>query len=454
MDLSENQWRKLLYLVDEGVLMTETMTPKGYLPRVVDRQVDRYLRIFGAVEIAGTKWCGKTWTTLHHASSVSYVDDNVALAKSDPSLMLLGAKPHAVDEWQLAPRIWDATRRAVDAERGLRGGWILTGSSTPLVRDGGADTPSHTGAGRIGRIRMYPMTLAESGDSNGSVSLAGLFAGEFQPAVCDDDSMALIKLCCRGGWPEAIDMDVESAQTLAREYLKLFYSESAERAGKDADVAAKLVGSLARNLAQAVTYKTLVCDMYGEEEDASSMVSEQTVASYLTFLKASYLVDEVPGWVPPARSRKRLATKPKRYLADPSLAAAQLGMGPSALLADWQTFGLLFESLCMRDLTVYARALPEIGFEPVRYYRDDTGLEADAVVELADGRWAAFEFKVSEDKVQDAVDNLLRLKRKLCAKGASRTRDPEFLALVTGLSKYARVTPEGVYVIPIRALTA
>lgn len=183
-------------------------------------------------------------------------------------------------------------------------------------------------------------------------------------------------------------------------------------------------------------------------------MTEQTLASYLAFLKASYLMEEVPGWVPPARARKRLATKAKRYLADPSLAAAQLGMGPDALLKDWQTFGLLFESLCMRDLMVYARSLADVGFEPVRYYRDDTGLEADAIVELADGRWAAFEFKVSEDKVQDAVEHLLRLKRKLCENKGSRTREPEFLAVITGISAYARQTPEGVYVIPIRALTA
>lgn len=301
---------------------------------------------------------------------------------------------------------------------------------------------------------MHPMSLAESGDSTGSVSLSGLFAGDFQPAVADDDTTSLVELCCRGGWPEAIDTDVSSAQTLAREYLRLFYTESAPKAGKDGEITAKLVCSLARNLAQAVTYNTLMQDMYGEEDQPQAIVSDQTLASYLSFLKASYLIEEVPGWVPAARSRKRLATKPKRYLADPSLAAAQLGMDPSALLRDWQTFGLLFESLCMRDLMVYARALHTIGFEPVRYYRDDSGLEVDAIVELADGRWAALEFKVSEDKVQGAVDNLVRLKRKLCGSERARTREPEFLAVITGISKYARRTSEGVYVIPLRCLTA
>lgn len=431
------------------------LVPQGYLPRIVDEQVERYLRIFGAVEIAGTKWCGKTWTALKHGCTVSYVDDELDVAMADPSLMTLGERPHVIDEWQLVPHIWDAVRRGVDAERGLRGGWILTGSSAPLPRrEDGAEGPSHSGAGRIGRIRMHPMSLAESGDSTGSVSLSGLFAGDFQPAVADDDTTSLVELCCRGGWPEAIDMDVSSAQTLAREYLRLFYTESAPKAGKDGEITAKLVCSLARNLAQAVTYNTLMQDMYGEEDQPQAIVSDQTLASYLSFLKASYLIEEVPGWVPAARSRKRLATKPKRYLADPSLAAAQLGMDPSALLRDWQTFGLLFESLCMRDLMVYARALHTIGFEPVRYYRDDSGLEVDAIVELADGRWAALEFKVSEDKVQGAVDNLVRLKRKLCGSERARTREPEFLAVITGISKYARRTSEGVYVIPLRCLTA
>ena len=248
-------------------------------------------------------------------------------------------------------------------------------------------------------------------------------------------------------------MDVASAQTLAREYLRIFFTESAPKAGKDGDVTSRLVASLARNLGQAATYKTMILDMYGEEK-GPSLVTQETVASYLAFLKSSYLVDEISGWVPPTRSRKRLAVKPKRYLADPSLAAAQLGMDPDALIHDWQTFGLLFESLCMRDLMVYARALPNVGFEPVRYYRDDTGLEADAIVELADGRWAAFEFKVGEDKVSSAVENMLRLKRKLCEGAGARVREPEFLAVITGVSRYARRTPEGVYVVPIRCLTA
>ena len=231
----------------------ERLTPEGYLPRVVDEQVERYLATFGAVEIAGTKWCGKTWTALSHGASVSYVDDDLDLARADPSLMTLGERPHVIDEWQLAPRIWDAVRRGVDRSRGIRGGWILTGSSAPLARRG-AEQPAHSGAGRIGRVRMHPMTLAESGDSTGAVSLAGLFRGEFEPCVAPDGTRELVDLACRGGWPEAVGMGVASAQTVAREYLRLFFTESAPAAGRDGEVTSRVVASLARNLVIPSTY--------------------------------------------------------------------------------------------------------------------------------------------------------------------------------------------------------
>lgn len=250
-------------------------------------------------------------------------------------------------------------------------------------------------------------------------------------------------------------MDISSAQTLAREYLRLFYTESAPNLGKDGDVTARLVGSLARNLGQSATHKTLIADMYGPQAKPNQIISEQTIAEYLALLKRSYLVEEVPGWVPQSRDRKRLSVKPKRYLADPSLAIAQLGMGVQSLLQDWQTFGLVFEAMCMRDLAVYAEALPDIGFEPLRYYRDDSGLEADAIIELADGRWAAFEIKVSEDKVEPGLDSLRRLREKLCRKDSpARVREPEFMAVITGVSTYAREVEDNLYVIPIRCLGA
>ena len=425
--------------------------PEGYMPRVADAQIKRYLKAFGAVKIAGTKWCGKTWSALMQGASVSYVDENLDLARADPSMMLIGDRPHVIDEWQRVPAIWDCVRHEVDRARGTRGAFILTGSSTPATRQG-EQGPAHSGAGRIGRVRMSPMSLFESGESTGQVSLEGLFAGEFTPCVAERDTVGLVEAACRGGWPEAVDMEVDAAQLIAREYVTAALGVSIPALGLDPDIARRLASSLARNLGQAATYKTIINDMFGAEENPLSVIDEGRVRAYLDALKGMYIVEEVPGWAPPARDRKRFATKPKRYLADPSLACALLGMSPAALLADWQTFGLVFENMAVRDLSVYARALDLLDDVPVRYYRDDSGVEADAIVQLADGRWAAFEFKVSEDKVEKGVASLERLRRKVCENPRSQTRPPEFMAVITGVGEYAREVAEGIVVVPLRLL--
>lgn len=425
--------------------------PEGYMPRVADAQIERYLKAFGAVEIAGTKWCGKTWSALMHGASVSYVDENLDLARADPSMMLMGDRPHVIDEWQRVPAIWDCVRHEVDRARGTRGAFILTGSSTPATRQG-EQGPAHSGAGRIGRVRMSPMSLFESGESTGQVSLEGLFAGEFTPCVAERDTQGLVEAACRGGWPEAVGMEVDAAQLIAREYVTAALGVSIPALGLDPDIARRLASSLARNLGQAATYKTIINDMFGAEENPLSVIDEGRVRVYLDALKGMYIVEEVPGWAPPARDRKRFATKPKRYLADPSLACALLGMSPAALLADWQTFGLVFENMAVRDLSVYARALDLLDDVPVRYYRDDSGVEADAIVQLADGRWAAFEFKVSEDKAEKGVASLERMRRKVCENPRSQTRPPEFMAVITGVGEYAREVAEGIVVVPLRLL--
>ena len=425
--------------------------PEGYMPRVADAQIERYLKAFGAVEIAGTKWCGKTWSALMHGVSVSYVDENLDLARADPSMMLMGDRPHVIDEWQRVPAIWDCVRHEVDRARGTRGAFILTGSSTPATRQG-EQGPAHSGAGRIGRVRMSPMSLFESGESTGQVSLEGLFAGEFTPCVAERDTQGLVEAACRGGWPEAVGMEVDAAQLIAREYVTAALGVSIPALGLDPDIARRLASSLARNLGQAATYKTIINDMFGAEENPLSVIDEGRVRVYLDALKGMYIVEEVPGWAPPARDRKRFATKPKRYLADPSLACALLGMSPAALLADWQTFGLVFENMAVRDLSVYARALDLLDDVPVRYYRDDSGVEADAIVQLADGRWAAFEFKVSEDKAEKGVASLERMRRKVCENPRSQTRPPEFMAVITGVGEYAREVAEGIVVVPLRLL--
>ena len=425
--------------------------PEGYMLRVADAQIERYLKAFGAVEIAGTKWCGKTWSALMQGASVSYVDENLDLARADPSMMLIGDRPHVIDEWQRVPAIWDCVRHEVDRARGTRGAFILTGSSTPATRQG-EQGPAHSGAGRIGRVRMSPMSLFESGESTGQVSLEGLFAGEFTPCVAERDTVGLVEAACRGGWPEAVDMEVDAAQLIAREYVTAALGVSIPALGLDPDIARRLASSLARNLGQAATYKTIINDMFGAEENPLSVIDEGRVRAYLDALKGMYIVEEVPGWAPPARDRKRFATKPKRYLADPSLDCALLGMSPAALLADWQTFGLVFENMAVRDLSVYARALDLLDDVPVRYYRDDSGVEADAIVQLADGRWAAFEFKVSEDKVEKGVASLERMRRKVCENPRSQTRPPEFMAVITGVGEYAREVAEGIVAVPIRLL--
>ena len=425
--------------------------PEGYMPRVADAKIERYLKAFGAVEIAGTKWCGKTWSALMQGASVSYIDENLDLARADPSMMLIGDRPHVIDEWQRVPAIWDCVRHEVDRARGTRGAFILTGSSTPATRQG-EQGPAHSGAGRIGRVRMSPMSLFESGESTGQVSLEGLFAGEFTPCVAERDTLGLVEAACRGGWPEAVDMEVDAAQLIAREYVTAALGVSIPALGLDPDIARRLASSLARNLGQAATYKTIINDMFGAEENPLSVIDEGRVRAYLDALKGMYIVEEVPGWAPPARDRKRFATKPKRYLADPSLACALLGMSPAALLADWQTFGLVFENMAVRDLSVYARALDLLDDVPVRYYRDDSGVEADAIVQLADGRWAAFEFKVSEDKVEKGVASLERMRRKVCENPRSQTRPPEFMAVITGVGEYAREVAEGIVAVPIRLL--
>ncbi len=426
--------------------------PSSYTPRIVDAQVERYLKLFGAVEVSGTKWCGKTWTSRAHAASVTYVDrgPNLQICLADPSYPLVGERPHVVDEWQRVPAIWDTVRHAVDDLEGEKGAWILTGSSTPNTEE-----TAHSGAGRIGRIRMHPMTLQETGDSLGKVSLARLFEGDFTPCQCPDGILPLAQMVVRGGWPEVRTQTAEDAILVVRDYLEAVFVQSVPRLGGTEDIARRLAQSLARNLGQATKTDTLARDVFAiDDEEAVSQAQRRTVSAHLELFQRVFLVDEIPGWVPASRSPRRMRVKPKRYFADPSIAAALLGLSPAAMLQDWQTFGLAFENLVMRDLQVYARALDYTPTNPVRYYCDDSGLEADAIVERADGRWAAIEVKVSQDKVQSAAANLLRLQEKVCGDEKARVAKPSFLAVVTGMGEVAYRRPDGVYVIPIRALGA
>ena len=437
--------------------MTEPTTdflarPASYEPRIVDDQIKKYLTLFGAVEVSGTKWCGKTWSSLAHAASVTYVDRgaNLQISSADPMYPLIGARPHVVDEWQRVPAIWDAVRHAVDELSGEKGAWILTGSSTPH-----ADKTAHSGAGRIGRIRMHPMTLSETRESSGKVSLARLFRGDFEPCQCDAGIDSLVQAAVRGGWPEGRRRVASDAQIVVRDYLESIFTQSIPRLGGKELVARRLAVSLARNLGQSVKMNTLAHDVYATEPSAGvSEFERKELSAHLDILTRIFLVDEVPGWVPSSRSPKRMRTKAKRYFADPSLPVALLGLSTEALLQDWQTFGLVFENMVMRDLDVYARSLDFTMMSPVRYYHDDSGLEVDAVIECVDGSWAAAEIKVSLEKVDEAAANLLRMREKVCSNDEAKVAEPSFLAVITGVGEAAYRRGDGVYVIPIRALGA
>ena len=424
-----------------------TEKPKTYRPRLVDERLQRLLSTFGAVEIRGTKWCGKSWAALAFGESVVHLDDpNVkALVEADPSLALQGARPHVVDEWQEVPSTWDAARRAVDAA-GDRGLFILTGSSTPAK-----DSVTHSGAGRIARVDMSTMTLWERGLSTGAVSLSGLFEGKFEPSACDTSLASLAEAICCGGWPALVGADAQTAAEVVDQYLDAMFEISVPKKGGTPDMARRITSSLARNVATAATLQTIAQDAALGDEAGTPAAS--TVTAYLNMLEDMYVIESLRGWDAPVRAKSRLRTKPKRYFADPSIPAAALGMGPGWLLSDGQTFGLLFESLCVHDLRVYAACLPGAHSGSLRYYGDSDGLEVDVIIELRDGRWAALEVKLGEAKVPDGIRNIERLREKVASNPAARNPEPEFSAVVTAASPFCRHDAEhDVYVFPITAL--
>ena len=429
-----------------------TLIREGYRPRVVDGRLDTLLHAFGAVEVVGPKWCGKTWTALAHARSADRLDDGATLAaaQADPRLVLDGEEPHLVDEWQEAPGVWDAVRRHVDDNANRRGQLILTGSSQP--KDVDRQRIRHSGTGRIAQVRMWPMSLAESGDSTGAVSLAGLFDGEFRPSRRATGVEDIARWCCRGGWPSNLGLADEFALETPAEYIRSILGVSIPRLGKNPETARALMRALAMNVAQAPTYLTLARDMaYGDEGRAP--VAE-TVKSYLEELKRLYLITDLEGWAPPLRAKARVRTKPKRYFVDPSLAAAMIGASPATLRKDTQTLGDLFETLCLRDLQVYMSVMAGVA-NHVMYYRDDKGLEVDVVLELADGRWGAFEIKLSDLKVTDVTaGRLLEFRDKVCGNPAARVREPEFLGFLVGRGEIAYRRDDGLLVIPVATLGA
>lgn len=428
-----------------------SLTPEGYRPRLIEKRLDALMKAFGCVEITGAKWCGKTWTALSRCVSVTKLDrrEEREAAEIDPDLALLGGYPHLVDEWQEVPEVWDAIRRHIDDGGNKRGQFLLTGSSALSKAE--REKVRHSGTGRIARLVMRPMSLVEMGDSSGSISLKSLLQGSpLSPLRCETSLQDIARWCCRGGWPANIDIEDETAFETPRQYIQSALDTNVADEGKSPETAYALMKALALNETQAVSYKTLNRDMsYGEPAHSAS---EETISAYLDLFHRLHLIEDQKGWEPPLRSKSRVRVKPKRYFVDPSLAAALLNATPSRLLKDTQTLGMLFENLVIRDLRVMLSTYAGLGTE-LSYYRDDKGLEVDAIMEY-DGNWAGIEIKLSDAKADEGAANLIALRNKVLANPAARNSEPAFLAVVVGKSTLAYRRDDGVYVLPISALGA
>ncbi len=421
---------------------------KKYRKRIADDILKRKLEGKGAVLIEGPKWCGKTTTAEQIAASVLYMDDpekkeqNITMSEISPKRLLIGAVPRLIDEWQLAPKLWDTIRFEVDHRDGL-GQFILTGSAVP------ADTKeiTHSGTGRFTWLTMRPMSLYESGDSSGDVSLKALFDGAAEIDGSSELSFdRLAFLVCRGGWPQAVDMREEIALDQAMDYYDAVVHSDINRADqvqKNPERVRRLMRSYARNQGGQVPNTVLAQDIAANDE---ASISEETVASYVNALRKIFVVEDMPAWNPNLRSKTAIRSSDTRYYVDPSIAAAALGIGPNDLLNDLKTFGFLFETLCIRDLRVFADALNG----EVYHYRDKEGQECDAVVHLRNGRYGLIEIKLGGDKlIEEGARSLKSMEAKL---DTDRMRVPSFLMVLTGTGDYAYRRPDGVCVVPIGSL--
>ena len=418
-----------------------------YKARIMDQQVQKYLATFGAICIEGPKWCGKTWISSFHANSEFLIADssnnfqNKKLAEMSPSIVLEGETPRLIDEWQEVDAIWDAVRYAVD-QRGKKGQFILTGSSTPKKKENRV----HSGAGRIGRLRMRTMSLYESGDSDGKVSLEDLCNGNITTALTDEvDLRTLANYIVRGGFPGAIGLPVENAQLISESYIKTILTDDAQRIdGKkyDTDKMKLLLRSLARNESTTATKKKLASDIRDVDDES---IDYDSVCTYLDVFERLFLLDNQKPFSSNIRSSVRIKQSEKRHFCDPSLPCALLNATPDRLINDLETFGFLFESLCERDLKIYAEAFGAQLF----HYQDYTNKEIDAVIELKDGRWCAFEIKLGANQIDKAAENLIEIRNKIIEEGG---KAPSVMCVICGLSNAAYIRPDGVFVVPITSL--
>jgi len=424
-----------------------------YMPRIVDKLLEERLTAVGAVLIAGPKWCGKTTTAEQQAKSVLKLQDPdktkgyLATAGVKPSLLLSGENPRLIDEWQMAPALWDAVRSAVD-ERGEEGLFILTGSTTV-----DESAIMHSGTGRISRMVMIPMSLYESRESNGKISLADLFqnpALDIDGITSDLSIEALIFAACRGGWPSSLSKKTEKAMLFeAQNYVANICDSDASTVDgvkRSPERVRAVLQSYARNISTLATDKTILEDITSNYTD----ISEPTLFSYLNALERLYVIADVPAWCPSIRSATSIRSSKKKEFVDPSIATAAFALSPEALLQDLNTFGFLFECLCFRDLKVYSSAMGG----QASYYHDRYGLEADCVLHLADGRYALIEFKLGSREIEEGAAHLTDLKmliRKANKEKRVRLREPDLLMVITG-GEMAYTRGDGVKIIPLGAL--
>lgn len=423
------------------------MDKKNYRPRLIDKRIDEYLNVFGALCIEGPKWCGKTWTSTYHSQSEILLGNpegnfqNRHLAEISPALVLEGARPRLLDEWQEVPQLWDAVRYEVD-KTGAKGQFIMTGSATPNHKG-----ILHSGAGRIAKLRMRTMSLYEAGLSSGEISLQQLCKGELTAKLTGEVSLTkIIEYVIRGGWPGSLTLPLESAALLPIEYIKAIIDDDVYRIDgikRDTVKMKLLLRSLARNESTTVTNKTLKNDIKNiDDED----IDGNTISEYLNIFERLFLIENQKPFATSMRSSVRIKQSEKRHFVDPSLAAALLGATPVTLLNDLETLSFLFEALCERDLRIYAETFGG----QLYHYQDYKNHEIDAVIQLPDGEWCAFEIKLGANQIDAAAEGLLKLQKEFLAD--TKSKPPKALCVLCGLTNAAYQRPDGVFVVPLTAL--
>ena len=424
-----------------------SLRKEQYRKRLIDDKIDKYLKIFGAISIQGPKWCGKTWTSLNHANSVTYMTEKSSreLAKIDPKYIFTKKRPQLIDEWQIVPAIWDTVRHECDNDY-EKGKFILTGS-TSLTKEEKEEEVFHSGTGRIAIIRMYPMSLYESGDSTGEVSIRDMLNNNVKCGyVRKVELYELARLIIRGGWPENVEIDGEEAGIIPRSYIdSVVYSDINERKDKkrDSNKMRMLLRSLSRNESSIAGNETIVKDIADMENIEDIIKSRITISDYLNVLDNLYLTTNQEAFSINYRSSKRIGKSPKRHLVDPSLSCACLDLTENKLMKDLNTFGLMFESLVERDLRIYMEYLDG----HLYHFRDNaSGNEVDAIIEFRDGSYGAIEIKLSDTRIEEAKENLLRFYENV-------ERKPNFMCIICGhYEAVAKDKETGIYIVPITSL--